>query len=93
MRLLVWIRNMGSTDIWRARLSLMQGLAIGGDAQDDTWLVGKELLLPEKTVGERSWVSPHQFPFDLTAIGDRVASVYAMYEDRELLDTRVEFGR
>lgn len=93
MRLLVWIRNLGSTDIWRARLSLMQGLAIGGDAQDDTWLVGKELLLPEKTVGERSWVSPHQFPFDLTAIGDRVASVYAMYEDRELLDTRVEFGR
>jgi len=93
LRLLVWVRNLEGADIWRVRLNVSRGLAIGGDAHDDTWLVGKELLSPEKTVGEHSWVSPHQFPFDLVTIGDSVASVYVLYEDRELLDTRVEFGR
>jgi hypothetical protein len=93
LRLRVWVRNLGGASIWRVRLNLAGGLAIGGDARDDAWLVGKELLSPDKSVGEYSWVSPHQFPFDLAAIGDRAASVYALLEDRELLNTRVEFGR
>lgn len=93
LRLQAWVKNEGTVPLWRVRLNLSEGLAIGGDAGDDRWLVGKELLSAEKVIGAHSWVSPCTLPFDLVAIGDDAATVYALYEDPELLDTRAEFGR
>jgi len=87
------VRNKGSLPIWRVRLNLTEGLAIRGNAGDDRWLVGKELLSAEKVIGVHNWVSPGTFPFDLVAVEDDAATVYALYEDPQLLDTRVEFGR
>lgn len=87
------LHNRTGSDIWQVCLKVSESLGVGGEASDDTWLVGKEVLPPASTQGSHSWIAPYQFPFELVAISDQRATLYALIEDRRLLDTRVKFGR
>jgi len=69
------------------------GLGLHGDAADDTWIVAQDILPPEQVVGYQRRISPCRFSFDWVCVHDATATFYALFEDRQLLDTEVEFGR
>lgn len=102
IRLAARITNRATTSIWRAGLLIAGGgrgesrgggLGLNGDAADDTWIVARDTFLPEQVVGLQRRISPCRFSFDWVCVHDPAVTFYALFEDRQLLDTEVEFGR
>lgn len=93
IRLVAQVTNRATTPIWRVRLLISGALGVNGDTADDTWIVAQDLLKPEQVTGSQRRISPCRFSFDWVCITDATATLYALFEDRGLLDTEVEFGR
>lgn len=81
------ITNKTEEEIDRVRVLPVQGVALGGNKDDDTWHFGT-FAFPASQIGPRlRLVSPQQFNHDSVTAYDGNATLHLRWEDKDTLDT------
>lgn len=93
IRITADITNKSKAPIWQVSVIPLNNVSLGGDSSDDVYLLGNRRIpfgsLPAKGLA----VSPRNFPFDFVNISDGKTALSLRLEDREMLDSRVTYGR
>jgi hypothetical protein len=89
----VTVGNRSDVPVSAVVLPALTGIGLGGDASDDTWVLGSRIYPPGDLSGSRSLVSPQLFTHDSVCAYDAESAFFFRVEDRHTLDSRVTFGR